>query len=391
MPYSVSSWFVDQCLSTKPSIKRKFMIGTSDYSERVIKWPSIVRKWDDLKSTSVTIGLHNQDQAMNFIRDTKTTMQTSCSVHFGFNTDSGTSETINMFSGVMGRVEYSGGNCNITMTDKFKQLEERVVGTSDVPVSYTASSYLPSDLAWYIVTSYGGFSAVTSTSNPDIDYAAFQTWSAIFSGDSVLMKGTFDGAKCSEIIRKIARHTFSGVFVKENKLSFVRFGPTNSNVASVGPNHLYDVSLSFDDEFIVNKQFCFGGYDTTSKYWTISTNAANSASVNSYGRREGLEKDENIWYTTSGSAINLAQRIITVKGLPYDQVNIKTGLTILPQLIGETIYVEDAFHSMQDSYRIMEQKFDMDKGELSARIDRSQLTTFFTLDVSSLDGSDTLS
>jgi len=624
MPYSVSSWFVDQCLSTAPTIRRKFLIGSSDYSERVTKWPTINRKWNDLKSTTITIGLYNQDQALNFIRDNKTNLQNSASIYlgvlnvsdtsrvessvgawlydsvstnissgtnastdislispanlsaagslsrfalqnninyyvdgfsttnyleraylvdldapvkltvsawvkpytsvtstvgiagnnesnfvsdrggytlqtrfdnrhsFGITNNAGTAasaacsgtasvntwahlvgtvssggnvriykngvlegvtatafgigntitpfrvgvitqastptlpwsggifgvktyttaltdaevlnlylyekglvlgepELINLFSGTLKRAEYSGGVCNLTIVDKFKQLEERTVGTSDVPVSYTASSYLPSDLVWYLVTSYGGFSTVKSSSNPDIDYAAYQTWSSIFSGDSVLMNAEFDGGKVLECVRKIARHTFSGVFVKENKLSFVRFGAVNANVSSIGPNHLYDLSLSFDDEDIKNKQFVYAGYSVASDYWTISTNAANSSSVNSFGRREGVEKDENVWYTTSGSALNLAQRMITVTGLPYDQVNCKTGLATLPQLIGETIYVEDAFHSIQDSYRIMEQKIDMDKCELSARIDRSQLTSFFVLDTSSLDGSDTLS
>ena len=53
------------------------------------------------------------------------------------------------------------------------------MGTEDAPITFTDSS-LPSDLFWAICVSYGGLSAVESTSNPDIDFAAYQEWAEVF-------------------------------------------------------------------------------------------------------------------------------------------------------------------------------------------------------------------
>lgn len=390
MPYAVSSSFVDACLSRNPTVVKKFTIGSSDYSSKVVKWPTIIRKWDDIKSTTFTVALYNQDQQMNFLRNDKTHLQDIVTLGLGFTINS-SDELIDLFQGKISRVEYVSGQCNITAIDKFKQLEERVIGTSDVPVSFTTSNYLPSDLAWLIATSYGGFDTTASSANIDIDYEAFQTWAAIFSGDNVLMQAEFSGAKVLEALRKLARHTRSGIFVKENKLSFVRFGSTNANVASLGNHELYDLSLYFDDDAIVNKQYVFGNYSVESDYWALSVYAANTSSINSFSLRESTEKDENVWYVTSASALNLAQRALAIDGLPYDKIECMSPLITLPQLIGDTIYIEDPFHELSESYRIMEQRIDMDKYKIKLRIDRSQLTTFFTLDVSSLDGSDTLS
>ena len=295
-----------------------------------------------------------------------------------------TDETIDLFTGKIKGIKYVGETCTIAMTDKFQQLSERQVGTSDVPVSYTGSNYLPSDIAWWIVTSYGGYSTVTSTSNPDIDYEAFNDWAAIFSGDSVLVQAEFDGQKCTEILRKMARQTHSAIFIKENKISFHRFGIADANVASLGPSEIIDLALSFDTDDIINRQYVAGDYDVDSNYHQFTVVDVNTASVNSFGAKENYLKDTNLWYVDSGSALNLAQRMILTTADPDDSINIKTGLIGIDRQVGETIFVSDAFHGITENYRILKHKIDTDRGIVEFDIDRTQVTGTFILDTTSL-------
>lgn len=299
-------------------------------------------------------------------------------------------ETIDLFMGKMRGVAYSDEKCTISIVDKFQQLSERKIGASDATVDYVGSNYLPSDIAWWAVTSFGGYDTAANSNNVDIDFESFENWAAIFSGDSVFINATFNGQKCTEVLRKIARHTHSAIFIKENKLSFHRFGIADANVSSMGPDDILDMKLSFDTNDITNKQFVSGDYDVTSKYHKFTVFDQDTPSVNSFGLKERVLKDDNVWYVNSASAINLAQRLIIANAAPEDSVKIRAGLVGLPRLIGETITVLDAFHGLEESYRILEHTIDMDKGITEFRIDRTQFSNQFILNTSLLNGDDVL-
>ena len=379
MAYDVSSSFESQTRSKSPNVERTFTIAGSDYSDRVIKWPKFKRTWDDIRPRTIQIKLANGDKGMNFLRTDKTLMEGQCLLNMGV-----VGETIILFEGKIRATKYLKEDCNISIVDKFQQLSERKMGSSDVPVNYMSSNYLPSDIAWWAVTSYGGYSNLTSSNNPDIDYDAFATWAGVFSGDSVFVEGTFDGQKVTEVLRKISRHTHSAIFIKENKISFHRFGLADANVSSLGPADIIDMELSFDTSDITNRQYVSGDFNTSTKAHQFTVLQASSASVNSFGIKETTLLDNNLWYVNSASAINLAQRKILANAEPDDSITVQTGLVGLPRQIGETMLVEDAFHNISESYRILDHQVDMDSGKTLFRIDRTQLTNAFVLDTTSL-------
>jgi len=157
-----------------------------------MKWPTLKQKWDEVRAQSITVELANEDQSFNFIRSDKTTLRSSCAIQFGFTHPTSGDELVTLFSGTMDKVRYSSGACSIALLDKFKQLSERVMGDRDAPATFTDSS-TPPDIAWAAITSYGGYSAIESTSNPDIDYSSFLSWSSVLSADTVLMNGQLEG------------------------------------------------------------------------------------------------------------------------------------------------------------------------------------------------------
>lgn len=391
MPYNVTSWFVDQGFSRNPPVKRTFTIGSSDYSERVLRWPSFRQQWDDLRPVTLTVAMANEDQALNFFRTNKTTIRTSCTFKFGYTHATSGDELITLFVGDVLRVQFDKAEVQLTLVDKISQLAERVVGV-DVksPAVMTGTNQLPSDIAWWLITSYGGMSSIQSTNNPDINWSDFQAWASVFSVDNVQMHCIAGGKKVLEVMRSLMRHSRSAVFMKEDKISFARYSNVNTNITSLNPDHFTGVKVSIEEADIINKQYVNAGYIPSSKNWGITVWDARTSSINSYGLRENVEKDETLWYVTSNDAANLAQRIIFSAGDPYDQVEINCLLQPLHALIGETLVVNDPHTGITEGWRIMERGFNMEDGTMTFKIDGSQITTPFVLDVSALDGNDVM-
>jgi hypothetical protein len=296
-----------------------------------------------------------------------------------------------VFVGKISKVKYDNNNLALSMTDKLKQLSERVMGSTDNPVAYLSSNYLPSDIAWWSVVSYGGWSSVQSTSNPDIDYTAFQEWAAIFSGDNIYVQARFEGSKVTATLRKIQRMTDSAIFMKNNKLSFKRFTIANSEFLNLADSNVVDSALEIDETQIINKQYVFANYDVSSDIFATTVFIQNTASTNSYGLREEIEKDQSIWYTTSANAQNLAERIIFLRSNPYERVDIQTNLSGLLYELGDMVTLTDSSIGLPiQPYRITGKSFNMDSCVIDFDAQTNQSFDAFILDQSLLDGQSVL-
>lgn len=387
MGYTVTSWFNSQAAAPAPPVKRVFTLGNSDYSARVGTWPVLRRDVNDIRPVSLTIDLANEDQAMNLFRTNKSLMKTTGTLKMGFTHPTSGDELLTLFQGTIERVAYKDGKCELSFMDTLKDFTERVVGDTSSPALFTDTGYLPSDIAWVLCTSYGGKSAVASTNNPDINYADFLTWAQVFSENSVYVKARFEGIKVVEALRKIARYTDSGIFVEgDNKISFVRFGATNSLSGSLDNSSIKNLGLVIDDTKIVNKHYVFADYDVNSSYWKINALSVDSSSVNSFGAREFVEKDESVWYVNSSSALNLAQRRTSFGANAFEEYEVDTTLTTLPRQIGETLYLADALLSVNSSsaWRIMGYELDTDQGAMKLKASNERVLTPFTLDDATL-------
>ena len=382
MAYSVTSWFIDQTQLKTASPVRKFTIAGSDYSSRVVKWPSIRRAYSDIRPVNISVDLANEDQVLNFFREEPTKLLANCTLQMGYTHPTSGDELITLYSGDIDRVLYRKGALTLQTLDKFKQFTERVVGSSNSPSLYTGSNYLPSDIVWWLCTSHGGLSAITSTNNPDIDYAAFNEFASVFSGDSVYVQARFEGPKVTEALRKVARYTDSGIWVEGDKVTFTRFAEAGSMETVVTGDSIIDLSLSIDDSTVVNKQHVYADYDVTSRYWKLDIVDVDSTSVNSYGLREAIEKDESIWYVNSATAVNLAQRRVLFAGAPYQEYNLTLPLVTLPRQIGEMLRIDDGFLGVTsgEAWRIMEYSLDMDRGRMDVKADSSRIASPFILD-----------
>lgn len=390
MAFSVTSWFQQQTENNFLVPVRKFLIGTSDYSSFVMRWPEIQRAWNDIKPLTATVDLANAEKHFNFINDDFTKIRSDIYFKMGFNHPTSGDELITLYQGKIEKVRYRAGVVSLTANDKFTQLSDRVIGSSNTPTLFTGSNYLPADVAWHAITSYGGYSNVRSTSNPDIDYTAWLAWSNVFSADSVYVNARFEGEKVTESLRRIGRITQSAIFIENNKISFHRFTFASSLSTILNYSKMSDFDMLIDDRTIVNKQFVNADWDVNSEYFKIVIDSVASTSVNSYGLREAVEKDEIVYYVNSTSALNLASRLLSQKKEPYAYIEVDTTLICLARQVGENIGIVNSFFTIDDTYRIMDYKLNMDTGMMVLGINKSQFGTTFMLDSSVLDGTDLL-
>lgn len=387
--YSVSSAFIAAVSSSTPTMRRVLTIGGSDYSSEVIKWPAVSRKWDELKPGTVTLDLSNTTGTFNFLVQNPLALRASVEVKLGALVATNSYEDITLFSGRGDVARLSQGKVALTVVDKFKQLAERTIGTQNTPQSYTGSAYFVHDLAWYICTSHGGLSAIQSTSNPDIDYASWTSWSAIFSSDNVRTSAQFTGQKPTEALRDLSRLTQSTIWINNGRVAFARFSVADS--ASLTLNNSVLVSDTLMDERLVqNRSIVYADYDVASRYHKITVVAANSSSVNSYGERAEITEAKNIWYTSSVSALNLAQRVLSTYAQLFPRHDVTGVLDTLHLTIGDVLTFVDSSMLINESYRIMEETIDMERATHRMVMDRSQYATAFRLDFSALDGTDQL-
>lgn len=104
MPLDITSFFESKIQEKYVQMNRRFYIGTSDYSEFVVKWPKISRKWNDIRPKTVTINLANEDKDFNaFITNPLLLMENGS---FEFGIKKGLSwETIELFVGQIKKVK----------------------------------------------------------------------------------------------------------------------------------------------------------------------------------------------------------------------------------------------------------------------------------------------
>lgn len=383
MSYSVTSWFQAQLELYQSEPKRVLTIGGSDYSQYVLRWPAIRRSWQDVRPVGVTISLGNESQTFNFFRTDTVNMRKTCVVKFGFTHPTSGDELLTIYSGTVEKVRWNGGEVQLQLLDKLKSFTEKVIGSTTSAVSYTGSNYLVSDLGWYICTSHGGLSAVASTSNPDIDYASFLAWAAVFSGDSVFMRAKFEGVKVNEALRKLARYTDSAIFIENDKVVFQRFSDASSNEVLIDSNRIVsDLALEISDSELINKAWVYADYNADSDNWGINVFSVSSSSVDSFGLRENIDKDETFWYVSSATALNLAQRRTNFRALPYQRYSFDTTLVPLHRQIGETVRIADTLLNVTSAstWRMTEYNIDLDKGISKLTVDNAQVLGSFVLD-----------
>jgi len=386
---AVTSWFVDQTNAPATEPDMTFLIGTSDYSDRVIKWPKIKRESESVKFSSVAVAVDNVDGHFNGFYTNVYTIPNTCTLKIGFTHPNSNAELLTVFTGFLEDVRYSKKQCLLKMKDRLTDMGDRKVGDSASPVTF--ANTIPSEIAWVLCTSYGELSTTKSSANPDIDYTEFQIWAETFSKDTVICGANYEGMKVSKALTSIAEMTGSMIWVGgDGKIIFKRYVDVSSNETLI--TDPIDLRIDVEGKRLANRQSVHFDYAVESNYWQKLIVQENSVSVSSYGLYDDLKEDENIWYVDSVSALGFAQRRLGIYREPPKRFEVDTQLSGVFRDMGESIRLVDSFFGITsaDIWRITEHELDMQTGEMYFELDGAFSGSPFTLDVSKLDGSDLL-
>lgn len=390
----VSSWFYEQLQKRSSKPNRRFILGGSDYSSRVVKWPIIRRKAQEFDAVNLKVNLANQDRAMNFFFEDVYTIPLSgggrpAVFDFGFTHPQSGDEWLRYYTGELKNVKFTNrDNIQLFLHDKMQKLERlniTVLGTSGTSEKITFTNSPPADVVWTLLTSWGGLVNSKDTANTDIDYEAWTSWSSVFSRDNITITAEFDGEKISEVLTEMATMLDSAIFpTGDGKITFRRF------LEATGDDYLFnrdegdlqELDIYVDPSLMVNKQYVYADYRPESDYWAVVTFDISSTSIESFTLHENILRSEMVWYPTSATAQNYAQRTLAIKSLPPKNPEIRSNLAGSHRGIGDTIRLVDSFYLINSgtAWRIMEQEINMESGSMKWRLTGANIFAGFILD-----------
>lgn len=393
----VTRWIDGQFDQPISSPVRAFYIGGSDYSSRVVKWPKVKQEASqgqvigNLRSQTVTIQLANNDGGLNDFYKVSYSVQNTCSLKVGFVNSEGANELLTIFSGKINSVRYpSDGVCEVKIRDRIYDFTQFEVGAQD---SAQVFSGTPSVIAWNICTSFGGLSAITSISNPDINYQKFREWAYQCSNDNLFMSVRLEGKKGFEGIQSLLQMADSALYVDgDGKLCFYRFSESGSLGTVFDRTKLKSMQIDVEANALINQQFVNFNYDVTSDSFANRIVSQDSTSVNTYGLRADTIEDEIAWFNDSGSALNLADRRIRRYANPPIMFKNVGGLYGIYREIGQTAFLVNSFYDIgsNSGWRVVSKEIDLQDGAITWGIDEALLRNAFYLDITSLDGNELL-
>ena len=352
MGLTVSSFFKSKVQGTRVnSIIKRFTFNGSDVSARVIDYAEFTHDTTQFVPGDYVVEVENAGQIFNSLYLDKTQFYKIGTIEYGFSIEGGGGyDTVQLFGGELTKANFRNGRVQMHFQDKLTRLTEKKIGDDKNPISYTSSNYYPSDLAWYLVTSYGGLSTVKSDSNIDIDYATWAAWHNGFVADSVVVQGRFDGQNVAEALQKIARLTDSTIFDEgDNKIDFARWAGVTSFFHTITDSHTTETAqLELTGNELINTVDVLIGYNPSSNSWAGTITRVNTPSVNSYGVHKEVYDDTNVWFVNSVAAINQADRITFRRKEPNLRARLKTPLCFLDAVVGDMVYYTSRVHSFDN-------------------------------------------
>jgi len=297
-------------------------------------------------------------------------------------------EYANIYTGDLTNIKYRDRLATVTTKDKLWRLTDSIIGTNETPVSFT--NIIPTDIAWDIMTCYGGMDTVQSDSNVDIDYDSFLAWSSIFSSDNIDMSAYYDGDKILTALSDLAEATRSTIWINEDgKFEFDRFGGITvaSETFTILEREQLDFEVDVTAKDAVNNYGVNYNWDVESSYFVNIDYSVNSDSVSNIGELSENLEIESIWYTNQTNASLIGQREVFLYGKPPKVWQAATGLVGADKTLSQLSRLVNSFYGVTsaDVWRVTEQQIDLGSGRVDLTFDSAVSLYGFYLDIDSLD------
>lgn len=374
MTLDVSSLFQSKMEASRvTSIESVFTFNGSEITAFVTGgFPTISRDFREVVGINYVIEVDNVEQDFNDLMTDKTRFHKSGQFDWGFSDGAGSRDVVTFFKGDLTKVGYNERTTKLSFEDRISRLAEVEVGTDETPVSFVNTNVNPADLAWWMQSSFGGLSAVKSSSNPDVDYATWIVWHDEFESDSVVIQAEFKGETVTDILNEIGKVTDSLIYDEgDNKIDYFRWTGTLSVTAQMSHGSTTrPVELVMTAKEMINKMSVAFGYDVNSRTWLGNASAQDSSSVGSYGLTERSIAGTMVWYVDSIASLKMAERTVGKRAQPNLQGRIPVPLEFLNLTAPDALQFTSQVYSMSDKlFMIQGMELDFERKEMTFLVD----------------------
>lgn len=380
--HDLTPFFLNEQKSTNPrSIVKQFTFNNSIFTDRVVSFPVINQTYKDVVAEGYNIVLENASKLMNEIIEDRTKFRQEGEINYGYQFNPSHIDFACIGKGKLINADYIDGQTTLNFKNQMDRLSEINISTdttSQQGATFVGSTWNPADLTFDILTSnsYGAkLDNTTSTANTDINYTSWLNWKNSLGSESIVSNAFFPfETNYVSALQNIAEITDSAIYVEaDNKIFFIRnITGVESFSATVTNSDIIDIQAKGDandmcNQFTVPISFTVTSNSVTGFRQTISFE--NTASVNSFGRIAKQPTNNLIWYVDSGSALNLAQRIVGRRRQPELALTITTPIKFLQQQLGDLIYVtHDALNLNEEPYTLIGKQIDIDSQTITMEL-----------------------
>lgn len=376
MNINISSWYKQQIEEPRLNPKRRFLLGGSDYSAHVIRWPVIRYRADTIDLGTTSLLLSNNERAFGFLLDDEANLNTLAEVALGLTHPASGDEWLSLYQGVPSHLnfEQQGLRLRLQLQGKTKRLTDAALGTDTQSdqLSFTGSSYYPSDLAWTLMTSHGDLSTIQDSSNPDIQYDEWLAWRTDNKIKDVRVQANFGGEKVYQALNTLSLMDSRVITIQNGKLRFNDvYQPESNSAYPIDPGLLLGLKVQLSPDSIVNHYFVEAGYNPGTSGFSTYYSTLNSESILKHGKKSGRFSSRQLWFPGTKDAQFLAESEVFFKNHPRTKVQIRTPLAGgIHLIVGDSISLTHSPTGFNDKLlRIQEMSVDLNAGLLDFRLE----------------------
>lgn len=378
MTLQVSSWFVEQSQRSLGAPRRLFLLDGRDYSDYVLRWPSVRFKADTINLGTTNLTLSNIERAFTFFVNSPGSLTTSCELALGYTHPESGEERLSLYLGQPSHVRFSaeGTEVRLQLQGKTQRLTDLAIGSEveSGAVDFTGSAHLAADLAWVLVTCYGGMSAVASTSNPDIDHAQWAAWRELNELRDERVQAYLTGEKAYRVLNDLAAMHSMAITFQGARLRFQPVYDAVSETPVAFPMHrATGLRMGLDPSGLVNAMEVEADYDPGQQRFATSHVKVNSESVMRYGRRATRFGKTAVWFDGVEDARYLADDATRFRGAPVPTLSLTTPLAGgVYRQVGDVVSITDSFYGLEAvPFRITQLAIDLERGSLDFAMEQA--------------------
>lgn len=374
MSLAVTSWFAAQAARPHLAPRRRLLLGGEDHSERVLRWPALAARLESIDLGTAAVELSNIGGRFNGLLQGGALLTTSCEIALGLTHPQSGTEWAVLYTGQPSHVTFSanGAEVAVQLQGKTRTLMDLALGgaATSAGLDFTTSAWHPADLAWLLVTSHAGLSAVQSTSNPDVDYAGWRAWRESDVVRDVRARAYFTGEKVYQALADLARLSGMAVGFASGRLFFADLYGAFAAQGALPLEHALELSVTVDPAALVNRFTVEADYNPATGRHAAQLTRVHSGSQARYGPRAGRYGPRGVWHATANDGRYFVEDQLRFGRDPVPRVAVRASLAGgLHRTPGDVVTLTHTPLGLAGEFRVVARELDVQEAALRLELE----------------------